>query len=382
MSLDTQWRWNVWSAIEKLEGVQGEFYPKLTPKVVEVMRQWAKKWVGDPEWRSILNKAALHKEMEESIVAIHHLLEAIEKEEKVIVMDICAGKGLFSFLLSYLKPPNVEKIVMLEKAAINWYHITHGANPRAEEEGRPLIEIWGNTNLHDYDVVLDRIQALKLPVAMTGIHLCKQLGPSFIGLVNGLGKERCVYACLAPCCMPRAVTAQKNKERAKQKSFLLEVQRYETINERDARKDYTERRGRLKKKPRTGPCFLCQDERHNLIDCPVLPTLPPAEQTKIRRNFHSATIPCWNCLALGHYKADCPQAIIRSNPLSVKAPVTQLDVSRVLGSKKPYNTYCHVLAETFEERTFKVIETELENSENHQDGNWNSERKSIFIVAK
>lgn len=86
-----------------------------------------------------MNKATLLKEVEESIVAIHHLLKAMSpttatdqqisttteplstnknkesEEPKIIVMDMCAGKGLFSFLLSYLKPPQIQEIIMVEK---------------------------------------------------------------------------------------------------------------------------------------------------------------------------------------------------------------------------------------------------------------------------
>jgi hypothetical protein len=67
-------KWTIWSAIEKLEASQGTFYPNLTPKVVPILRLWANKWDGEPEWRSVLNKKSLHKELEESIVAIDLLL--------------------------------------------------------------------------------------------------------------------------------------------------------------------------------------------------------------------------------------------------------------------------------------------------------------------
>ena len=376
-------QWNVWSAIEILEAAQEVFYPELTPRIVAILRDWAEKWCGHLEWRSMLNKHSLHKEVEESIVAIHYLLEATTgyDENSIIVMDICAGKGLFSFLLSYLKPPHIKEIILLEKAAINWYHIREGANPTALEEGRPYITIWENTNLHDYDDVLDRIMALPLPVAMTGIHLCKQLGPSFCGLVNGLGTSKCVYACLAPCCLPRAVTAQKG-QKPSSKPWLLAIQLKETEKDRQNRKDYMERRGRLKRKPKGGPCFYCHDQQHGLIDCPILPTLSLLEQERIRRSFHKATIPCWNCLAYGHYKQACPEAVERNSPLAMSAPQMELNVSQVLSSEKPYHTYCSLLAEGFQERKRQVIETNLESSVQHQDGNWNSERKSIFIVAK
>jgi hypothetical protein len=210
--------WNVWKTADRLEDAAPKFYPTLTPRVVSILRQWASTWAGQPEWQSLLNKSTLLHEIEESIVAIYHYLERTStkgdhhKTKAHIVVDVCGGKGLFSFLLSYLRPPNVDHIILLEKAtAINWQHIS-AANAVHEAEGRPKIIMWADTNLHDYDIVLDRLLDLKLPVAVTGIHLCKQLGPSFCGLVNGLGPERCLYACLAPCCLPWAVTAQKGNK--------------------------------------------------------------------------------------------------------------------------------------------------------------------------
>lgn len=380
-------KWNIWSAIEKLEAKKESFYPSLTPQVVTILRLWAEKWDGDPEWRSLLNKKSLHKELEESIVAIEHLLAATSGQDanSIIVMDICAGKGLFSFLLSYLRPLHVHEIIMLEKAAINWYHITNGANISAENEGRPFIHIWDNTNLHDYDDVLERMKSLPLKLALSGIHLCKQLGPSFCGLVNGLG-EQCIYACLAPCCMPHAVTAQKRNSATTAaehgKEFTLSVQLLESKEERRARLDYTDRREHTKRRPRKGPCFYCQDAMHGLMDCPVLPKQPIMQQVKIRREFHIATVPCWSCLNFGHFKQDCPAVVGRCKPAAVQPPQIELNVSQILKAERPFHTYCTLLAGCIQNRNYKVIQTDLENSEMHQGDNWNGERKSVFIVAE
>ena len=78
------------------------------------------------------------------------------KDEKIIVIDVCAGKGFLSFLLSYMKHTKVHRIVMLEKAQIDWHHI-QASNVSAVEENRPMIDIWEQTNLHDYDNVLERM---------------------------------------------------------------------------------------------------------------------------------------------------------------------------------------------------------------------------------
>ena len=156
--------------------------------------------------------------------------------------------GLFSLLLSYLKHPKIDSIIMLEKATIDWYHI-HKSNNTAKDECRPEIIIWDNTNLHDYDDVLDRILALPYPIAMCGIHLCKQLSPSFCGLSNGLG-EKCIYGCLSPCCMPRMVTTQKKN--TKKRKFTLQIQLTESVEDRNLRRDYMLRRERLRRKVSDG----------------------------------------------------------------------------------------------------------------------------------
>jgi hypothetical protein len=431
---------NVWEATDRLEAKATTFYPDVTPRVIQILRDLAAKWDGDPEWRSLLDKRSLYHELEESIVALHYLLLNIQKqsssssssvdeeeEEKkqVTVVDACAGKGFFSFLLAYLKPSNVCRIVLLEKATnINWHHI-HMANQDDDDDDdgddidgdentsttrisnrrrrRPPISIWSDTNLHDYDNVLQRLLDFeKSSIAMVGIHLCKQLSPSFCGLVNGLG-SKCIYACLAPCCLPRAVTSQKhnkNKNNNNNNKYSLQIQLPETPDQRSARIDYMERRERAKRKSSAavGPCYHCQDPTHLVKECPVIKTLPRDEQIQIGMDYHRDTIPCWNCLELGHYKMDCPMAVERSNPVSMPPPYLRLDVSHVLASEHPFKQYCHILSQSLQGLAYQhcqVLETDLvQDSSKHQqrqkqdvvehdtkNKNWNGQRKSIFIVV-
>ena len=430
--------WRVWKTIEKLQQQQDMFYPHITTQVISILREWGTTYGNDPKWKSFLDKPKLFNEVEESIIAIHYLLKgttaaksSIDTIDKYVAIDVCGGKGFFSLLLSYLRQPLIDHIILLEKADIDWYHIDE-SNKSATQHGRPLIVIWKNTNLHDYDIVLGKLLSLQYPVALTGIHLCKQLSPSFIGIVNGLGKSKCIYACLAPCCLPRAVTSQKKlkqpnaTQKPKPKSYYsISIQLYETLEKRKRRLDYAERRERLKHKPTEGPCYHCGDISHNLRDCQILPTLPKEEQIRIRQAWHAATVPCWNCLQFGHYKADCPKLKEKNNDKSNNGedddgrqpqeeqqshlpPMLCLDVSNVLQSEKPYSTYCHVLASDGIQKPhiFDVIETELtqndhvgigdregkkkktqnektKNQKHENDkNNWNSERKSIFLVTK
>mmetsp|Transcript_18527 Transcript_18527/g.42606 ORF Transcript_18527/g.42606 Transcript_18527/m.42606 type:complete len:409 (+) Transcript_18527:96-1322(+) len=385
--------WSVWRVVDKLEERKDDFYPGITVQVLEILRSWGRKWQGNQKMASLLNKSSLYHEMEETIVTMHYLYEGLARREEKIchVIDVCAGKGMLSFLLSYLKHPKVSSIVMLEKATIDWSHIEE-SNKTAREENRPEISIWDNTNLHDYDDVLDRMVALPHPIALCGIHLCKQLGPSFCGLFNGLG-EKSIYGCLSPCCMPRAVTTQKRNAK-KRKTFTLSIQLAETKQDRRARRDYMLRRERFRKKPDTGPCFHCNAEDHSLMKCTVLKTLPADEQISIRRAWHIATIPCWNCMEIGHYKSECPNVSedgvatgTSSSHKSRQPPATILDVTDVLKTTNPYATYCQILSSAFRQEhvsqsnRVRVIETSLKKDAIHDEANWNDRRKSIFIVV-
>ena len=147
-------------------------------------------------------------------------------------------------------------------------------------------------------------------------------------------------------------------------------------------------------KPTGGPCFYCNDENHSVFGCTVLKTLPEEEQVSIRKEWHVATVPCWNCLEIGHYKSECPNvskdgiAENRSSSHNAQQPPTvMLDVTDILKAKRPYSAYCHILADGFQKQQHKsksrvrVIETDLEKLGNHDETNWNAERKSIFIVV-
>ena len=470
--------WRVWKCIEDLLDESGnndaengsnnekqrknrmmeEPYRSTTIQVASILQKWALKWAGEETWNAVLHKRKLQNEAEESIVALYYLhqwMSSSQDGKKFIAVDVCGGKGFFSMLLSYMAsefwyasstsddksgstgthkglPWRLDKIVLLEKAKIDWKYI-HEANERVANSNNqhiPTIEIWSNTNLHEYDDLLTKFQALcstddtsssnHRPLALTGIHLCKMLSPSLLNLANGLGKTICPYLCVAPCCMPRMVTST-----SKDSCRTIPIHLFETNEERLGRLDHN-RRKLASRRGRT--CFLCHNKGHWVRKCPQMKDYTEAGQDEIVAKAAAIT-PCWNCGELGHLKPDCPTPQTRI--LKREPPTVTMDVSEVLAATTDkYEKYCALLCRYIESSseqtrvvtgsaanttnahnsaephngdigkdkgglgepqskkpknngafTAQVIETGLTASGMHQEGNWNSRRKSIFIVA-
>lgn len=385
--------WHVWKAADRLEkeGLASSLNApvddtrELTRKVVSILRRWGKNWSGKKGWMGFLNKNSLLHEVEESIVSLESLIRWMDENrpsDGITIVDVCCGKGVFSLLTSYVfeDDPRVEKIIMLDKATINWSHVK-AANKDASMEKRPLIELWGGCNLHEIDQVVDRLEAVGTPLALVGIHLCKTLSPTCIGIVNAMGPSRCPFLCLAPCCLPRVITSQAGKKKGKDKNPIIEVPQYETPQERKARRVARQRRdGAMKRGLTKSLCYLCKSPGHPIHKCGLL----PANEKERIDIFHkaAAATPCWKCGVVGHFKADCPSDQVAGKPSLILRPMARMDVSTVIESDKPFDTYCSLLAGTIQLDRVLLIETGLVNNDvKHQEGNWNSGRKSIYIVA-
>mmetsp|Transcript_8394 Transcript_8394/g.12682 ORF Transcript_8394/g.12682 Transcript_8394/m.12682 type:complete len:437 (+) Transcript_8394:172-1482(+) len=368
--------WHVWKTADRLEsnglslGFRCRELPgtdatdKLIGKVVSILRHWGSEWAGRSEWQGILNKSSLLHEVEESIVALVFLVEFInglhENEQAVTIVDVCSGKGIFSMLASYIFRNNIRvaKIIMLDKAEIKWNHVQI-VNTNAKEERRPTIDTW-QCNLHKIDEVVNRLESIKSPIAMVGIHLCKTLSPTCISVFNRLGESACPFLVLAPCCLPRA--AQK---RQIGKKSVIEIEQFETGTEKEIRRVAKERRNAaMNRKPPARPIFM--GEQIHVID----------------RVKSKAEAPCWKCGALGHVRADCPSAQTTGKPPLMRPPLVAIDVSGVLDSERPFDTYCALLSGSVQRKNVTVVDTGLVNDKvNHQKGNWNGGRKSIYIVS-
>jgi hypothetical protein len=386
--------WHVWRTANVLEqnGLStSESLPGATvliPKVVLILREWGAKWAGDRELSGLLNKPNLLHEVEESIVALSLVMEWLDtntdKEicEPLILVDVCCGKGVFSMLASYIfqDDPRVTRIIMLDNDKhVNWNHVAV-ANQRAVEENRPVMDAWSDCNIFEMDQLVDRLtdETAGAQVAIVGIHLCKNLSPTCVGIVNLLGPEKCPFLCLAPCCLPRPVLTQSSKYKEKG-SGIVDVAQYEAPQERNDRLEAAKRRRYTKKRgARPEFCILCESPDHAVHQCDLLPS-EEEQQAEIFQQAAALT-PCWNCGILGHFKGDCP---LPNTASLVQSPMVRLDVSNVLEANRPFDMYCNLLSTTLERNEIRLVETGLVGNEpQHQNGrNWNRNRKSIFIIA-
>eukprot|EP00521_Asterionellopsis_glacialis_P007168 CAMPEP_0195289264 /NCGR_PEP_ID=MMETSP0707-20130614/5615_1 /TAXON_ID=33640 /ORGANISM="Asterionellopsis glacialis, Strain CCMP134" /LENGTH=204 /DNA_ID=CAMNT_0040349251 /DNA_START=371 /DNA_END=985 /DNA_ORIENTATION=- len=150
-------------------------------------------------------------------------------------------------------------------------------------------------------------------------------------------------------------------------------------------------------------CYLCQSLDHSVQVCGLLPTnekerydiFSRAEAAKAATStatLHppSALTPiiCWRCGEVGHFKADCPSEQSSSKPSLVKPPTISMDVTSVLKSEYPFDTYCNLLMNTVQRNKVQLMETGLTNNhgipkvlKQQNNINWNQNRKSLYIVA-
>ena len=317
---------------------------------------------------SVVNKRSLRHEIEESMVALYYLdrWRRTTNPEHFIVMDVCGGKGIFSLLLQHYARqhwPNqqLRDIILLEKATskqIEWGHLTMLSDPP--------VTILEDCNLHDTDELIDMLAVFSSPLALSGIHLCKTLTPSLITLANRLGKDRCPYVSVAPCCLPRVVLSKHMADDER----ILPIGRYESDHHRKLRMKQELFRRSRRRNVNIG-CFRCQEPGHVLSDCPLM------DSTTTHQHAVENWTPCWQCGEVGHLRESCP-----GKHASVPAVVREAEtvsVAGVLDSSHPLSTYCTRLLPAFQDRSMQVIETGLENR-GHGETNWYSQRKSLFIV--
>lgn len=343
--------WHVWKTIEILEteGIRSEkrdLYQDTTLAVASVLRCLTISDWMNTGGKSFLNKRNLHHEVEESIVALHHLREWVmvdTKTENFIAVDVCCGKGCFSVLLSYLvgfhwknEFENLDRVVLLDKesTSIDWSHIEL-ANDTHEQEKRPFLELWKGTNLFEYDELIERFQSLQSPLALTGIHLCRNLSPSLVELANGLGPEVAPYLCLAPCCLPRLARST----RVEASALIIPIPAFETSLYRGTRLQAARQR---KITQRRSQCYVCQGD-HTVRDCPRKLNYSSQEEWAAKVKESLLSLPCWNCGQPGHAKSECTRAAISTVPQAMLA-MDVLPAMSTTGAPS-FKGYCGILSQ-------------------------------------
>ena len=319
-----------------------------------------------------MDRSKLWHEIEESVLAIHFLEEALLSSNKttkdVILVDVCSGKGVFSLLASRYFAEHCEddkirirKIILLDKDPhLNWNHITID-NDECQHSKLPIMEGWPRCNLHEMDDIIHRLEDElhnnNACLALVGIHLCRTLSPTCIGIANRLGPTKCPHLVLAPCCLPRIALKGKHQTKNANSQLMLPVSQYETLLERKERLEAQERR----------------------------------QAARLRGRANGA---CWNCGEIGHTKDECPFPRLKL----LQPPSINLDVSTIWNKDDthkditgPFGSYCQLLATSIQRSDVVVLETGLTNSHGVSQSspsnqkatanNWNKDRKSIYIVA-
>ena len=395
-------------------------------------------------WKGIFTKSNLLHEVEESIIALQLLKNWLDNDygnintddkynskrqhkhqpRKVTIVDVCCGKGLLATLASYLFANDCRissQIIMFDKdTKVNWSHI-HAANKNAVAENRPIIE-YRRCNLFEMDNILEWLSSSSSSsssrsslsdddddaeqetkqeeeeiLAMVGIHLCKNLSPTFVGIANSLGASKVPFICLAPCCLPRIVLQGRNNNdndnsdyNESSKVLHLDVATYESPLARQTR--LIAAKNRQNAKQRKTPCLLCQSTNHKIQSCPDLSKYTQQEQLDLIQKAAESE-PCWRCGELGHTKANCPSTQTSNIPSRISRPITSLDVSHIMSTTTttarsgddPFETYCKALSTTIELNKTHIYKSKLDRTDSHhQDkhmNNWNRNRKSIYIVA-
>jgi hypothetical protein len=165
------------------------------------------------EWRSLLNKNSLKKEITECYAVSDLLtndilpkLKQLEQYKTIVFFDMCSGKGYNSIVLYANLPEHLKdksQLIMLDKdTSMNLSHLDtleqikfHHFCIHTEKKG-------GTEKLSND--LLNHLKKFGEPGKdvvgiMIGVHLCVHLSEIFINVFNSL--DCMVAMTLSPCCM-------------------------------------------------------------------------------------------------------------------------------------------------------------------------------------
>mmetsp|Transcript_78849 Transcript_78849/g.225870 ORF Transcript_78849/g.225870 Transcript_78849/m.225870 type:complete len:302 (-) Transcript_78849:64-969(-) len=178
--------------------------PTVRPRVLELLERWHNLWWNDT--RAMLVPQRWYKEVEECAQPLEWVLSSLDQRPAAVV-DVGAGKGIFSMLLSHLAPPDsLHQLLLLDdrflptSAVVRRRGVIDAKSLRlANETSLVPLELW-QANAFD-SAVADRCANLAGQhgrLVFVGIHLCDFLALRTVELFNRAGHE----LILAPCCVP------------------------------------------------------------------------------------------------------------------------------------------------------------------------------------
>lgn len=191
-------------------------YRRIADRLAARLMGWHAHFSGLASSAHFFNKTSFLHEMEEVLLPLRVLVamcstlpphiyqrQQLEHEpepqpqpepERIVVVDLCAGKGFLPMCLLHGAVPNgsdcreatvsgveISRVLLLEKARVNWAHLRNSKC----WQGAPDVEIWGppreKLNIFD-ESLLGRLAAVPGKLLLVGIHLCRYrlFGPASI----------------------------------------------------------------------------------------------------------------------------------------------------------------------------------------------------------
>lgn len=189
-------------------------YRRIVDRLAARLMGWHAQFSGRPHQAHFYNKTSFMHEMEEVLLPLRVLVamrglsplmapvqleplprpqlelepepDSALEPERIIVVDLCAGKGFLPMCLANgavvdasdrvqaVTGIQISSVLLIEKARVNWAHL-HDSETWVDA---PNIEIWGppreKTNIFDESLV-ERLAQLPGKLLLVGIHLCRYM---------------------------------------------------------------------------------------------------------------------------------------------------------------------------------------------------------------
>jgi hypothetical protein len=117
-------------------------------------------------------------------------------QNKLVFLDMCSGKGIQSFLMTFLLPGS--DIVMIDfNAKIKLEHLQH---PRMHKIKFMHLDIYAPASAQAIHTLCEDFSKEDRIIITCGLHLCGKLSLQLVNLFNNIAEIGILI--LSPCCMP------------------------------------------------------------------------------------------------------------------------------------------------------------------------------------